>query len=236
MLRVAICEDDPACMQTAKDCIARFETESGCACAVSAFSDAVNFLDVFQAGMFDLVFMDIQMPHLSGMDAAKLLRKTDPFVSLVFVTDLRNRVAEGYEVEAMDFIVKPMRYPKCEIVLKRAAKRASRKTEELLLTSGGDLFRIAVEDILYVEVQRNRCFYYTADGVIEIWSSLRKEEERLSAYPFVKANSCYLVNLAHIKGISSETVQVGGERLSVSRSKRKELMEAFTAYMAENHL
>ena len=235
MLRIAICEDDPAAMQKARDCIARFETENGMQCSVSAFSDAVNFLDAFKAGMFDLIFMDIQMPILSGMDAAKLLRKTDPFVSIVFVTDLRNRVAEGYAVEAMDFIVKPMRYAKCEIVLKRAAKRASRKKEELILLSGGDAYRVAVENILYVEVQRNRCFYHTADGVIEIWSSLRKEEERLAAYPFVKANSCYLVNLAHVKGISGETVQVGTERLIVSRSRRKELMEMFTVYMTENH-
>ncbi len=236
MLKIAICEDDPKALSLCRSHIERFERESGEVCAVSAFSDAVQFLDAFRAGMFDLIFMDIQMPVLNGVEAAKRLRRTDPSVSLVFVTDLKNRMADGYAVEAMDFIVKPMNYLKFSVVMKRAAKRLSRPKSEVFLQSGGDLFRVAVDEILYVEVDRNRCFYHTENGVIEIWSSLKKEEERLKDDPFVKANSCYLVNLAHIKSISGDAVQVGGESLAISRSKRRELMEAFTAYVAENHL
>lgn len=236
MLRIAVCEDDPAAAALCRSHIERFERENGVNCSVSVFSDAVQFLDTFRAGMFDLIFMDIQMPVLNGVEAAKRLRKTDSAVSLVFVTDLKNRIADGYAVEAMDFIVKPMNYLKFAVVMKRAAKRLSRPKSEVFLQSGGDVFRVAVDDILYVEVDRNRCFYHTETGVIEIWSSLKKEEERLQSYPFVKANSCYLVHLMHIRSISGDTVQVGGESLSVSRSRRRELMEAFTAYVAENHL
>ncbi len=61
--------------------------------APSVFSDAVQFLDTFRAGMFDLIFMDIQLSVLNGVEAARRLRKTDPSVSLVFVTDLKNRVS-----------------------------------------------------------------------------------------------------------------------------------------------
>lgn len=236
MIRIAICEDDPKASALCQSYIERFERESGTLCSVSAFSDAVNFLDAFQAGSFDLIFMDIQMPVLSGLDAAKLVRKTDPAVVLVFVTDLKNLAVDGYTVDAMDFIVKPMNYLKFSVVMKRAERRILRKSEELFLTSGGDAFRIAVDDICYVEVDRNRCFYHTADGVIEIWSSLKKERERLQKYPFVLANSCYLVNLAHVKSISGDTVLVGTDSLAISRSRRKELMEAFAAYVTRNNL
>ena len=123
-----------------------------------------------------------------------------------------------------------------KIVVRRAMKRQTRKKAEVFLTSGGEAHRVCVEEILYVEVDRNRCFYHTEGGVIEIWSSLKKEEDRLRPYSFAKANSCYLVNLAHVRSLSGDTVQVGSEALAISRSRRKELMEAFTVYAAENHL
>ena len=236
MIRIAICEDDPAAASLCRTYIERYEHEAGTPCSIRTFTDAVNFLDAFHAGAFDLIFMDIQMPVLNGLDAAKMLRKTDPAVILVFVTDLKNHAVDGYTVDAMDYIVKPMNYLKFSVVMKRAERRVQKKSEELFLTSGGDAFRVAVEDILYVEVDRNRCFYHTADGVIEIWSSLKKEKERLKAYPFALANSCYLVNLAHIKGITGDTVRVGNEGLAISRSKRRELMEAFAAYVTRNNL
>ena len=236
MLKIAICEDDEQAALLCHSYIERFEKESKTTCEVSVFVNAVQFLAAFTAGDYDLIFMDIQMPILNGVDAAGKLREKDPAVSIVFVTDMKNRIADGYAVEAMDFIIKPMTYFKFEIVMKRAMKRQTRKKAEVFLTSGGEAYRVAVEEILYVEVNRNRCFYHTEDGVIEIWSSLKKEEVRLRPYSFAKANSCYLVNLAHVRSLSGDTVQVGSEALAISRSRRKDLMEAFTAYAAENHL
>ena len=236
MLRIAICEDDEQAAALCRSYIRRFSQETGTACTASVFVNAVQFLDAFRPGEYDLIFMDIQMPVLNGVDAARKLRKNDPDVSLVFVTDMKNRMADGYEVEALDFIIKPMTYFKFEVVMKRALRRLTRKREEIFLQTGGEAYRIAVESILYVEVNRNRVFYHTENGVVEIWSSLKKEEERLRAYPFVKANSCYLVNLAHVRSISGDSVLVGEESLPISRAKRKELMEAFTVYAAQNHL
>ena len=231
-LNCIIIDDEPL----AAELLASYVKRTPFLSLTGTFNNAITGMQAIREKEVHLCFMDIQMPVLNGVEAAKRLRRTDPSVSLVFVTDLKNRMADGYAVEALDFIVKPMNYLKFSVVMKRAAKRLSRPKSEVFLQSGGDLFRVAVDEILYVEVDRNRCFYHTENGVIEIWSSLKKEEERLKDDPFVKANSCYLVNLAHIKSISGDAVQVGGESLAISRSKRRELMEAFTAYVAENHL
>ncbi|MBQ1490419.1 MAG: response regulator, partial [Blautia sp.] len=105
-IRIAIVEDEEAPRLALLTCLERFGKEKGLALSLSTFSDALSLLDHYEP-IYDLIFMDIQLPYLNGMDAARRLRAMDQSVLLVFVTNLTQYAIAGYEVAALDYILKP---------------------------------------------------------------------------------------------------------------------------------
>ena len=108
-VRIAIVEDKEVDAQQLKGYIMQFQNESCIPMYVTHFSNGMNFLDEY-TNDFDVVFMDIEMPHLNGMETAKKLRKVDASVALVFITNMAQYAIAGYEVSAVDFMVKPVGY------------------------------------------------------------------------------------------------------------------------------
>ena len=107
MLRIAIVEDEKDSLDRLTGLIKRYEKERDCECGVSVFGDGMNFVSDY-CRVYDVVFMDIEMPFLDGMHAARKLRELDPSVMLVFVTRLASYALAGYEVDAAGYIVKPV--------------------------------------------------------------------------------------------------------------------------------
>ena len=151
---------------------------------------------------------------------------------LVFVTNMAQYAVEGYEVSAMDFMVKPVRYDNLKLKLERAEKKLEGKGEDRLLVRGknGPVV-ICVPDIRYVEVTDHMLTFYTNEGAIKVTGSLKEIEKRLEGRDFSRANSCYLVNLKYVTGASDGMVTVGGDRLSISRARRKSFMSDLADYL-----
>lgn len=183
--------------------------------------------------MYDLVFMDIDMPYLDGMSAAHKLRELDENVCLVFVTNLARLAVQGYEVAAYDFIVKPVSYEdftgKMPRIVKRLESLARGRT--LLVHSGTDIMRIAVDDIMYVEVMSHKLVYHLVRKNIVSYGTLKKVEEELADPCFVRCNKCYLVNLRYVMAIEENHAVVGGEKLLISYPRRTEFTKALTDYL-----
>ena len=95
--------------------------------------------------------MDIEMPLMNGMEAADRLRRVDPYVPLVFITDLKQYALKGYEVEAMDFLVKPVGYTAFATMMERVSRRSMKKQEQLTLSGAEGTFNVNVNDIYYIE-------------------------------------------------------------------------------------
>ena len=139
MIRSAIVEDDDDAAALLAGYLSRYGTENGVVFSVERFSNAVPFIERYDGG-YDIVFMDIEMDDLDGMSAARLLRKRDGAVALVFVTNMAQFAIKGYEVDALDFIVKPVKYYDFAFRLKKAVSRIAAKEEKYLsvsLTGGG---------------------------------------------------------------------------------------------------
>ena len=225
MIRVAIVEDE-------EKAAAHLESlENDCAIDVSKFSNAVSFLTNYSAD-FDLIFMDIEMPHLNGLDAAAKLRETDKTTLLIFATNLGHMAVRGYEVEAFDFVVKPVQYDALRLKLKRAfAKLAQMRGNDISFTSEGARIRLPSAEVKYIEVRDHQLIYHTAEGDYQVYGTMSALKEQLEPMGFFLCNNCYLVNLKHVRKVQNFTVTVGGDELQISRPRKKAFLEALNNYI-----
>lgn len=224
MIRIAIVEDQDAAANVLRECLDRFGAESGESFRVSRFSDPVNFLDPYLG--YDLVFMDIEMPHMDGMEAARQLREVDSQAKLIFVTNMARYAAKGYEVEALDFIVKPVAYSDFAFKMKRALSAIRMgKRREIMITQSSGLVRFSSDELLYVEVRGHKLTYHLLDREVEARGTMDSTAEALDSLDFLRCNSCYLINPRYIEWVRGHTVKVGNDELAISHPRRKQFLE-----------
>ena len=233
MINIAVVEDNE--QDAAQLCafIDEYAEKNGLAVKVSRFSDAVSFLDGTR-GAFDLIFMDILMPGMDGMRAAQRLRASDRWAKLIFVTNMAQYAIRGYEVGALDFVVKPVRYPSFAFKFRRAVELATRRRRRSvwLQTASGSV-RLDTAEILYVEVQGHRLVYHTIEGDLELWGTMKSARELLEPAGFALCNVCYLVNLERVTRLDGEMAYVDDVPLKMSRGRRKPFVDALTRSMGE---
>ena len=228
---IAIVEDNPAEAETLRSYFSRMSSELGEPFQVNLFQNGREFLSAYQP-IYDLVLMDIHLPDLNGMHVAKCLRKIDRNVVLIFVTSMARYAAEGYEVDALDFIVKPVSYPTFTLKIKRSlSKCASSQDRELLISITDGVYRTSASRIKYVEVIDHSLVYHTTDGVLNSYGNLKDVEAKLNSPQFIRCNRCYLVNLAFVRAIHGSTLIVDGDALQISRPKRNIVLDALNNYL-----
>ena len=231
MITVAVVEDDDKEAERIKSYLVSYGKENDENFNVLHFSDGLEFLEKIRPEI-DVVFMDIEMPFLNGMDAAKKLRQSDPSVPLVFITNLKQYALNGYEVEAMDFLVKPVAYAAYSTMMGRVCARLALCTDkEIFIQNAQGGVKIKISDIFYVEVIKHYVIFHTPRGEVKMWGSLSDIEKRLPADRFARCNNCYLVHLAYATRLEGNDLYVGGDVLAVSRGKKQEFMQRLLDYM-----
>lgn len=231
MIHIAIVEDDQNCAVETKQYIEDFSKETGQKFRISHFSDGIKFLTDYHS-IYDIVFMDIDMPNLNGMDTARKLREIDPVIVLIFLTNMAQYAIKGYEVNAIDYIVKPVGYFNFSLKLKKALKFVEFQSDISVLVPQTDgVMRIKSTEIQYIEVVDHNLIYYSDNQNYEARGSLKDLEKKLIDSGFAKCNHCYLVNLNYVTGISGNFVKMlSGANLQLSRPKRKKFLDQLAAY------
>lgn len=230
MLRIAIVEDDLGDRRHLQEMIDRFSETCGECCIATVFGSGAEFLQEYQPN-YDLVLMDVEMPGLDGLETARELRMLDRSVILIFITNMAQYAIRGYEVDALDYVLKPVSYYSFEMKMKKVRRiLAERQGSSVVLSSKGELRRIPVRSILYVEVRDHSLYYYTGEGKFSATGSMKKLEQELGPQGFARCNNCYLVNLMHVRKVSQEQVVAGETELKISRPRRKAFMQALSAY------
>lgn len=232
-INVAIVEDDLTAYENIKDLLQRYSSETGLQISIQYFDGGRSFLKSLKP-TYDIVFMDINMPDMDGLETARRMRVVDNSVFLIFVTDLAQFAIKGYEVDASDFIVKPVRYEHLRQKLNRLVAIISSKKDEpkVFLHSENSNVIVNTSDILYIEIINHRLYYHTKKGIYDVYGSLSDIEKTLPS-SFVRCNHCYLVNLAYVTAVKKYTVYIGEVTLMISHPKKKEFQLALTKFLGE---
>lgn len=233
MLKIAICDDEQLYRQKIQNLVSNYMVNHDLAHEFYLFSSGRDFLESSKTGVeYDIVFMDISMDTMDGIQTAMQLRAfcTDTF--LVLVTAFIDYVLEGYKVNAMRYLMKDAlenSIAECmdAILLKM-------RTAQVTFSFMDGERRLCTDSILYVESRKHKSIFFCMEKTRkthEIYCKLDAIEQKLSGYGFLRIHKSYLVNMKHIRKISNYTAFLDtGEELAVPRPRFQKAREAFVAY------
>lgn len=232
MTRIAIVEDETAVAQQLEQYAQKYLAEHGMLGEITRFADGMALAEGYRP-VWDIILLDIEMPQLDGMSTAQYIRQKDPTVVLIFITNMARYAIKGYEVGALDFVLKPVNYAQFSMKLHRALEQTAQRTRHsLLLTIGGEQRRIVTEQLRYIEVRGHWLSLHLDTETLEVGGSLQQMEERLAGQPFTRSSNSYLVNLRYVTNLRKDAVLLGSEELPLSRSRRAEFLQRLSDYMS----
>lgn len=232
MLKITILEDQAEQAERLSAMLERYAKEhSGFGYTLQHYDQSVMLLTEYQCDT-DVLFLDIQVPDMLGIEVARRIRAMDDKVMIIFVTMLTQYAIEGYSVGAFDYVLKPVRYDEFAAKLDRACRILAHNRTALTIDvrTKEDIRRISVDDVTYIEVSNHDVMIHTPQEIYRQWGNLKSFEEMLGGAHFVRCNACYLVNLKYVRGIHGDEVQVYRDNLTISKSKRKDFMAAVARY------
>lgn len=198
MFKVAIVEDEQKWADEFEGFVRRYGAESKQPVASERFSDGMDFISDYRGG-FDLILMDIAMPHMNGLEAARRLREKDENVCLIFVTTLAQCAIKGYEVSAFDFLVKPVSYDLFRIKLDKVRAYLGRRKGSTFAVHGAGFMRmVPMADIKYVESVKHYLYIHTVEEELKMRGSLADVKSSFIENNFAEVNRSLLVNLAYV--------------------------------------
>ena len=236
MINIAIVEDEKKARELLISYIGRYYGGDADKFCVKEFDRAEPFVYNYKAD-YDIIFMDIELPGINGMEASQLIRKSDPVVMIIFVTNMAQFAVRGYEVSAFDFVVKPVSYADFALKFRRAeAAVFGRRDADIIVPERFRTTRISSGDLMYVEVKGHYLYYHTVTGVLKGHGVMAELEKQLAEKYFMRCNSCYLVNPRFIEGVAGNSVFMrGGEELMISRQRKKPFMTELTAWLGDGN-
>ncbi|WP_180380821.1 LytR/AlgR family response regulator transcription factor [Alloscardovia macacae] len=203
---------------------------------LTRFTNGDDFLEHYD-GTVDLIFLDIELPGTQGVDVARHIRLYDSNVTIVFTTKMAQYAAEGYDVDAIGYLIKPFSEDAFRVKMVKAFTLYENKaTHSIPIRTDNGIRLLHTNDIEYIDVQRHEVTYHTTNEDITVWSSLKAVLQLLAVHEkeFIQVNRYTLVNLGYVRGIEADTILLPQARIPTSRGRRKAFMEALTRYTSRN--
>ncbi len=223
-ISILICDDLPEARTLLRQYLRSYEQTHEVELDLEMAVDGAELLSMWKPGRWDLIFLDIFMPQIDGIEAARRLRKIDDKCEIVFATTSREHGMEGYELHAMDYLTKPIAQQDVDEVMDWfLSERAEKRSELLLRTQDGEE-TVPTQDILYIESRGHSCIIHTPEQLLSVRRSIDELSAELDA-AFFRCHKSFLINLAHIASIEKNLflLDVGGSvpisAANLSRSK-----------------
>lgn len=233
MIRVAIVEDDPLHVKQLREYIRKYQTENDTQFHVSTYSMGEAFLNEYSAN-FDIILLDIQLGRMNGLDVATKIRQADSHASIVFVTSSIQYAIRGYSVNALDYIVKPVKYFKFAQVMKRAVEVNSSIDEKFTTINTKDgVYKVPLKEIYYIESRKHDLCYVTKRGEFVVRGRMADCIEALAPYGFYQVHKSYIVNIKKVEKIGANSCVVHGMEIMIGRAKKKDFMDEILSHMGD---
>lgn len=182
---------------------------------------------------FDIIFLDIKMPYMDGVEVAEKIRERDADVTIIFLTSILERAIEGYRVKAANYLTMPVKKEKLIYEIDNWIENSKMKRQECFLVDNKEgQFRIPIGSISYVETYGRNLLIHTEKQTIECYKKLKQIKERLESYGFVQSHKGILINMSYVNNIEgNEIILITEDKLQVSRSMKKEFMQRLAEYL-----
>lgn len=231
---IAVCDDLSEELERISAVLARWQSEKSAALRCKLFRNAMDLLDAAREEHFDLYLLDIMMPGMDGLAAAREIRQIDETADIVFLTSSPGFAYESYSVHALDYLLKPVQEKSLTPILDRMLLREQKPTEGLVLKCGTTLVRVLFSQLSYVEVNGKHLYFNMLGGTVhEVFGTMREyEPQLLSRQEFMRCHRSYIVNLLQVSELSSSGIHTfSGKMLPVSRALYPQLQKSYMSLL-----
>ena len=234
-IKIALCDDQEQYIDMLMKHVERYGNEVDTEFNITVYNSGRKLIDDIKTDskMYDIVFLDVEMPEINGLKIAEAIRQMSEDIVLCFVTGHEQYAREAYQVEALGYIVKPVAYNELKKLLRRAVimvkyEHDNRKSGKnyIEVPVSGDKRIIDVRTIKYIEKNRNQCILHFSDSELKCYESLKKMYSRLDNELFVYSHQGYIVNFDEIKEVKENVICFGRNvEVPVSRRRYKEVKD-----------
>lgn len=231
-MRVAICDDSVQFRDEILNNIGNAITVSE-KIIYSQFSCAEDLLKSYNQGQrYDIIFLDVEMKEINGVDAGIKIREYDSKAIIIFISSYPKYAIPAYDCEAFYFIVKPIEQIKFEKVINKAIEKYKIFHQYYIIKNKGEIHKISINDIYYVEIYRKHLIFHTANGNFETIGKINEALIKLSPYGFCQVHQGYLVNMNHIKKFDNyDVVLINNERVMMSIRKKASVLKEYAGFL-----
>lgn len=239
MIKAAICDDQDIFREIMQEKIYRVCRDEGIEIEIDRYKSGNDLIENLKKDNFvyDILFLDILMNGINGIETAKEIRKFDSRMQIILCTSSKDYILEGYEVEAVGYFLKDEDDERLLKIFKRAIKKTNRNYEEyVLLNLKNSIRTVYLKDIEFIEVTNRTLSVHTKNEIIEFNGKMQEMIDKLKDKNFILTHRSYLVNISKIKDITQSTIRLkSGKEILLSRLRSKVVREAYLDYiLSEN--
>lgn len=234
MIKIAVCDDNKEFLKNAIELIQKWSDISEIPIKTFAFNNGDELIEKADDNDFDIIFLDIIMPLINGMDTAKELRQRNNSIKIVFLTSSPEFALESYEVRATDYLLKPVTFERIKKVLDECSVEFKKEPENIIVKTTFGFQKIYFYNIEYAEAQNKKVIFYLKKGeMVESTDPLYSFEDKLTnSNGFFKCHRSYLVYLPNIDHFSTtEITTKSGRNIPIARGYAKAFKEAYFSLM-----
>ena len=226
-MKIAICDDSQAELTALVKYAASDKHQ------IMAYLSGENlYREIENGGRFDLIFLDIDMPKMSGLETARAIRSKDEKTVIVFITNHAQYALEAFECEAFHYLIKPVSKDRISEIIAKAERKLDKKSDYCVIKTKGKSIKLLISDIYYLECMRKHVIYHTKDRSFETVDSLSNAFKALCAHDFIMVHQGYIVNMNKIVDFNDKFIILdNGQKVEMSVRKRKETLLKYAEFL-----